>query len=200
MDKLQQLTLENEKWEPFPLDTEYLISTHGRVWSTVSNKILKLYTDRDGYKTFACNRGTSTTRVHRAVAMTFLPQTDDDIKLGRCCIDHINGDRGDNRVENLRWCTVKENNNFPLAQVHHSECRIGISKGPFSTEHIQHLREHNGNSKCVLQFDKDMNLIAEYISANEAARQLGLHSSCITMCCNGKIKSSGGYVWKFKTN
>ncbi len=45
--------------------------------------------------------------VHRLVALAFIPQIE-----GKPCIDHINGIRSDNRIENLRWCTHEENSGF----------------------------------------------------------------------------------------
>lgn len=54
------------------------------------------------------------------------------------------------------------------------------------------------NTKSVLQYDKDMNLISEYISIRDAERRTNINRSNISKCCNGKVKSSGGYIWKYK--
>ena len=51
--------------------------------------------------------------------------------------------------------------------------------------------------KAVLQFTKNGKFIKEYVSASEASRQIGSKSSHISECCNSKLKSSNGYVWKF---
>lgn len=51
--------------------------------------------------------------IHRAVAELFVPNTEN-----KPCVDHINTDRLDNRAENLRWVTHKENCNNPLTKQH----------------------------------------------------------------------------------
>lgn len=47
--------------------------------------------------------------VHRLVAIAFIPNPQ-----SKPCIDHIDGDRTNNNVTNLRWCSIKENNNNPI--------------------------------------------------------------------------------------
>lgn len=57
-------------------------------------------------------------RVHSLIATLFIPKTEEDIKLGRTTVDHITHNpigMNVNDVRNLRWCTPKENNNFPEA-------------------------------------------------------------------------------------
>lgn len=53
------------------------------------------------------------------------------------------------------------------------------------------------NSKRVFQYTKNMEMIAEYVSATEASAAVGINNSNISACCNGKIKSSGGYIWRY---
>lgn len=54
------------------------------------------------------------------------------------------------------------------------------------------------NPKKVIQYDKDMNLIAEYPSINNAAKLNNLSDSNISKCCNNKVISVGGYIWRFE--
>lgn len=52
--------------------------------------------------------------------------------------------------------------------------------------------------KPVLQFDKEMNFIREFESATMASNFLGIAKTNIGACCIGKLKTSGGFIWKFK--
>ena len=56
------------------------------------------------------------------------------------------------------------------------------------------------NSIPILQFTKDGTLIKEWPSACEAERQLGIASSNICACLNGRYKSSGGFVWRYASS
>lgn len=54
--------------------------------------------------------------------------------------------------------------------------------------------------KSVCQFDKDMNLIEEFLSIRDAERKTGVNRSNITKCCKLKVKTAGGFIWKYKNN
>ena len=53
-------------------------------------------------------------------------------------------------------------------------------------------------SKPIIQYDKLMNIIYEYESLSEAARQTKINAQNISSVCLGKNKSAGGYIWKYK--
>jgi group I intron endonuclease len=54
--------------------------------------------------------------------------------------------------------------------------------------------------KSVLKFDRDMNLVDEFPSIRDAMRKTGIHRSNIKKCCDEKVKSAGGFIWRFKDN
>ncbi len=117
-------------------DGRYEISNYGRVRSNdmvvngrktnchkINGRILKPYNDKDGYKCviLCVNQKRTNCRVHRLVAMAFIPNPD-----GLPEIDHINGEKTDNRVENLRWATRVTNSNNPITRRRNSIAKTGI--------------------------------------------------------------------------
>lgn len=91
----------------------YEVSNLGRV--KCNGKIVEPYSN---YKYLHIG----TFRIHRAVAELFVPNPEN-----KPCVDHINTIKTDNRAENLRWVTAKENSNNPLTRKHHSEAHKGNS-------------------------------------------------------------------------
>jgi hypothetical protein len=81
----------------------YLIYSDGRVFSKKSNKFMKPFCG-ENYK--SVNLDKKTKKIHRLVAENYLKQETDLQE-----VDHINRNKHDNRVENLRWVTKKENQN-----------------------------------------------------------------------------------------
>jgi len=58
--------------------------------------------------------------------------------------------------------------------------------------------KNNKKSKPVLQYDLEMNLINEWDSAGIAAKTLKLSVGNLWMCCNGKARTSYGFIWRYK--
>lgn len=57
----------------------------------------------------------------------------------------------------------------------------------------------NGKKRSIpiLQFTEDVMFVKEWPSAHEAERQLGIACSHICQCCKGRLKSAGGYIWRY---
>ena len=89
--------------------TVYMIYDDGRVWSKRRKIFMKQNKDKDGYYTMGLWKHSKETKhkIHRLIGCHFIEHPGG----GKNCIDHINRDRADNRLENLRWVTHRENMN-----------------------------------------------------------------------------------------
>ena len=117
--------MENEKWKKindFPL---YEVSNFGRVRSTRGKKIKVLYEyiDAQGYKTvrFYNKNICSKRKTHKVVAEAFLGKSEKNV-------DHINGIKTDNRVENLQFLSIRENTVKYFETVYHQKSKTGCRK------------------------------------------------------------------------
>jgi len=118
---------------------------------------------------------------HRLVWETFVG----DIPQGYD-IHHKNGNTKDNRVDNLELIDLHTHRSDHKKETYH------LIKDKLQKAQIEKC------SKQVLQYTLDGQFVAEYPSVREAERSTNIDSSCIAKCCNGKRKSAGGSIWKYK--
>ena len=85
---------------------DYIVSNYGRVYSFKTNRLLTP-TERNGYLsvTLIYNGGQYPKRINRLVMMAFEPNPNANLLQ----VNHINGDKLDNRISNLEWCTAQQN-------------------------------------------------------------------------------------------
>ena len=175
-------------------ENRYKISNYGKVKSlyrkvkfpkgflySVPEKILNPGISSQGYHfvnltKYGKQKGV---RVHRLVALSFIPNPQN-----KRCINHKNGIKADNRVENLEWATHSENNKH----AYDIGLKIGALKNKFGKD--------NYKSKPVIQFAKNNKFIKNYDSIKEATRVTGVNN--ISVACRGIQKTAGGFIWRFK--
>ncbi len=186
--------MEKEIWLPVvDSDGKLLVSNTGRVKSTdrmafngkgfyhKKERILKTQISRNGYEIVRITtpNGKKTLKVHRMVAIAFI-----DNPLGKEQVNHINGDKTDNRVVNLEWCDNSENQKHAYATGLQDRTKYTPGKPRKSVQKI------NLKTGAVIE---------EYESISEAAHANGLKTpSNISSVCKGKKKSVGGFGWKYK--
>lgn len=157
---------------------KYMVSNLGRVKSVKKDLILTPKNNHDGYLRIQLwnKNKVEFVSIHRLVAMAFIPNIDN-----KPFVNHINGTKNDNRVENLEWVTQSEN-------INHS-WQIGLSKSQINSK----------LSKSVDQLDLNGNYIKTFPSTMEVERQLGIPHSQISNVCKNKrnYKTAGGYKWRY---
>ena len=140
MEKMENNVQQAEVWKQY-LDTQYEVSNLGNVRNKNTKVVLSQEDTGNGYLCVGLqiDKGVyKKTRVHRMVAMTFLEfqRTEE-----RNEVDHINGNKSDNSVDNLRWCTHKENMNNPVTR---RKIRRGVKR--------YRLQLQNCNCNMVFNF------------------------------------------------
>ena len=109
--------------------------------------------------------------VHRLVSEAFIKNPDN-----LPCVNHKDENKANNRLDNLEWCTQKYNMNY-------GSCPERIGRA---------------NSKGVIQFDKEGNIVGKYSSIICAERMVKISQGSIGDCLHGRRKTAGGYLWQYE--
>lgn len=173
--------IEGEEWKDINcLNGNYKISNFGRIKSVervnsygrlIREKIIVPYLNtKEGYliKKFYVNQKQIKLLVHRMVAEAFI-ENPHNLPL----VNHKDENKINNNVNNLEWCSHSYN-------VQYSNNRHGYL------------------NKKVARLNEYSEILEIYSNIKEAGESMGLKNPyCITQCCRGMIKSSGGYKWKY---
>lgn len=213
---------ETEVWKDIPeYKGLYQVSNWGRVKSLertivcgsqirlIKERVLKENKDTLGYCRIGLHKDgkRKTFSVHRLVAKCFLEPIE-----GKDIVNHKDCNPSNNNVENLEFCTQQQNvtynnahikrglnnrgkykgENNPMYGKHHSEEAKQKMRKPKTEEHKKKLR------KPIIQLDLQENFIREWDSGKSASMELKIHSSDISACCKGKLKTVGGFIWRYK--
>lgn len=164
--------LENEIWKPIKgYEGLYEISSFGKVLTVkrqgTSGGFVKVTVRKDGYIQVLLSKDGKQKNhlVHRLVATAFLP-----MQTGKSQVNHIDGNRNNNMVSNLEWCTAQEN-----------------------TLHSHDVLEKN--TKRVICVETGV----IYPSIRSAARAVNSDDSTIQRVCAGKRrnKTAAGFHWRY---
>ena len=167
-----------DEWEPIKDFYGYYINRNGEVKSTNAFKgtkeiILKGSISSRGYKIVSlmnCGKVYSRT-IHKLLAQTFIPNPNN-----LPCINHKDGNKLNNSLDNLEWCDYGYNE---------------------SEAYRLKLKRPRIKEKQLYQKDKKGNIIAIWNSVNELERLFGYSTGNICEVCNGNRKTAYGYRWEY---
>lgn len=155
------------------IETIYSVSSNGEVRNDERNTLLTQQSDNE-YKTVSLSIGNGNMRnkrVHRLVAEAFIPNPEN-----KQYVNHKDGVRYHNNIENLEWVTPSENS------IH------AVKSGLKGIQRARPVRQYSLNGEWLMSFD----------SATEAAEQCGCSQSKITEVCKGNRRTAGNYQWRYE--
>ena len=160
--------MDEEQWREWPQDPRIMVSNMGNVISHKrgSGYPLKVWHTNDGYQMVGAGDAHRPSRyVHRLVAETWMPNPNQYEQ-----VNHINGDKSDNRVENLEWASPSQN-------MRHAY-RTGLLKAEGTPVRIVETGEI-------------------FESVSECARRIGCDHSSISNCLAGRNRTCRGYHFEY---
>ena len=157
-------------WKVSELYPNYEVSDQGEVRNAKTKKLLSLKKKIRGYVYVHLHQDgkSKVVTVHRLIASAFIPNPN-NLET----VNHINYIKDDNRVENLEWMSYSENSG---------------NKNPYKKI----------VGKQIEQLDLNGNILAEFDNISQAAKELQINRGNINQVCLGKLKTAGGYIFRYK--
>jgi len=165
-----------ERWESIPgYVGKYQASTTGRIRRIYKKGYRILKQGKNTYLQVSLSRrGTVKTRtVHQLILETFI-----GFKQKGYVANHKDGNKWNNNLSNLEWCTYTQNNQHAM--------ETGL----------WHPAQNHSSSRPVEQYDLRGNFLKRFKSCIEAERQTGISNGNICHVLNGLRETAGGYRWK----
>lgn len=188
-----------ERWKDIPgYEGKYIISNKGRVMSLPferrngtngsylnKEKVLTPQENNTGYYRVCLlkNKKRSHLYIHRLVAENFIKNYKNSP-----CVNHIDGNKLNNNVENLEWVSYSENSSHAYHVLKNNDCKSQLNC----------FGDLNKNSKPVIQ----LNLNGEFVKRWECLRQIDRETDfcrvSVANCCKGKHEAYKGFKWVFE--
>lgn len=180
-----------EIWKPVVgLEGKYEVSDEGNVRSVDrfitgidgvrqhrKGKMLSVHYNHKGYNRVQLGKQGSIV-VHQIVAKAFIPNPNNKPQ-----VNHIDGNKENNSVDNLEWVTLQEN-------MEHAK-KHGLLNTKGFTDY------NTSRARAISQLSLDGSFIRSFDSLQEAARQTGDYASNIRLVCLGKRHKSKGFIYRF---
>lgn len=149
---------------------EYVISENGQVWNKKTGAAMHGSVNSHGYMVLSLTKNgkKKDRKLHRLLATTFIPNPN-----GYECVNHKDGNKLNNKLDNLEWCTKGYNN-----------------------RHAREELDIDFTAKPVCQKTLGGSVVAVWANQSVAAKSIGITPVCIARCCEGLTETAGGYRWE----
>lgn len=166
----------------------YQVSNLGNVYSTKTAKILKSQISGKGYKTVCLHKNNvpHTNQLHRLIAQAFIPNPNNYPQ-----INHIDGNKTNNNINNLEWCDQSYN----IKEAYRLGLMPRYRSGSF-------VKKHNRNKLVpILQYDLQGNFVKKWDSIKGASLSFANISNHpqnnISGVLQNRRKTAFGYIWRY---
>lgn len=199
--------MKNEIWKDIKgYESYYQVSNLGRIKSKeryssccygkqrlLKEKNIVPTPDKNGYLRIMLSKDKDKKRfyIHELVAQAFL-----DNSNNHPCVNHIDSNRTNNEVENLEFCTHKQNIEHAYKNHRFDNMRKIKSEIMKRNKLNGYIYANEITKKRVGKFD-EFGCIEIYESISEASRKNNISITSISYSANGKRKTGGGYLWHF---
>lgn len=195
--------MNNELWKSIPgYEGVYEVSNLGRVRNFKRGNILKTQINNSGYELVHMNNDgkRKANTVHRLVALSFLPNSDNLPFVNHCDSNKLN-----NNLSNLEWCTQSQNtkhmflsgNGENVREKARDRMRL-LGEKHWKTNVVHFIAASMKRAKRVLQLSINGEVLNEYLSLRAAAKETKLSRTNISRVLKGKSLQTGGFLWKLK--
>ena len=146
----------------------YAITRDGRVWSYKSNKFLKPIDNGHGYYQISlCKEGKVKNYLIHRLVAQAFIPNPEELPQ----VNHKDENKQNNCVNNLEWCDTKYNANYGTRT------------------------ERAAKKRSIPVYCEELDRVFD--GSRQTARELGLDNSSIIKCCKGKLKTHGGYHFRY---
>lgn len=175
-NKREKIEIDLTEFIPIQNHPKHLISKDGRIYSCSRKKLLALVPQEGSYTRVILNN--KSYNIHRLVALNFLDKPEHYDDTTTLVVNHKDGNKLNNNLENLEWVSSSEN-----------------------TRHAYDTGRHK-TVKAIVQMDLEGNIVKEYLHTGHASRALALgrniSSHLLKVCKNPNKPIAYGFRWGFK--
>ena len=205
-----------ENWETIKGYERYSVSNHGRVMNNESKVVISSRDSNNGYLRVNLRKGDvkyekpRVIHVHRLVALAFI-----DNVFNKPQVNHIDGDKHNNNVDNLEWVTSSENIEHayktellskvkPPMTIEHRKNNVESHNRPEYRIKMQRVNREAGITRRIKQIDRETGVVINrFDNAHEAARFLfgveyKFKDRLISRVARGSAKSAYGFIWRYE--